>query len=143
MPAKGKRSALAQLAGHLGELIGINPGVVLASLLEPERLGSTGMGHGVAVPHTGLQALEGPAAMLAILQHPVDSIARPGPGRPPAGLPVAAVGHGWLPHNPCQILPASAHPRTARTPARERRPRGGICLARAFQRPLASCRAYP
>ena len=72
MPAKGKRSALARVSGRLGERTGICPGAVLASLLERERLGSTGIGHGVAMPHARLKALEVPAAMLATLQHPVD-----------------------------------------------------------------------
>lgn len=37
---------------------GLNAGVVFAGLVERERLGSTGLGHGAAIPHARLKGLE-------------------------------------------------------------------------------------
>ncbi|MDN5929122.1 MAG: PTS sugar transporter subunit IIA, partial [Hyphomicrobiales bacterium] len=71
MAAKGKRSALAKIADRLAERVDMRPSTVLAGLLRRERLGSTGVGHGVAVPHARLGGLAQPAAMLAVLERPV------------------------------------------------------------------------
>jgi PTS system nitrogen regulatory IIA component len=71
MAAKGKRSALAKIAGRLAERVDMRPSTVLAGLLRRERLGSTGVGHGVAVPHARLGGLVQPAAMLVVLDSPV------------------------------------------------------------------------
>ncbi|MDW6023062.1 PTS sugar transporter subunit IIA [Mesorhizobium sp. BAC0120] len=71
MPAKGRRSALAKAAGWLGERVGRGQDEVLAAMLERERLGSTGIGHGVAIPHGRLDGIDAPAAMLATLERPV------------------------------------------------------------------------
>lgn len=71
LPAKGKRSALARLAAALGERVGLPPDSVLAAMLRRERLGSTAIGHGVAVPHARLDGIPTPKAMIATLQRPV------------------------------------------------------------------------
>jgi PTS system nitrogen regulatory IIA component len=71
MAAKGKRSALAKIANRLGYRIDKSGSAVLAALLRRERLGSTGIGHGVAVPHARLDGLEKPVAMLTVLESPV------------------------------------------------------------------------
>ena len=44
----------------------------LDRLLERERLGSTGIGGGIAIPHSRLASLEKPVGMFARLAHPVD-----------------------------------------------------------------------
>jgi PTS system nitrogen regulatory IIA component len=71
LPAKGKRSALARIAARLGENAGMSPGAVLAAMLRRERLGSTAIGNGVAIPHARLEEIREPKAMLATLQRPV------------------------------------------------------------------------
>jgi PTS system nitrogen regulatory IIA component len=71
MTAKGKRSALAKIADRLGQRVGLRGSTVLAALLRRERLGSTAIGHGVAVPHARLQGLAEPAAMLTVLERPI------------------------------------------------------------------------
>lgn len=37
-----------------------------------ERLGSTGLGHGIAIPHCRMDGLEGPIAALITLDEPID-----------------------------------------------------------------------
>jgi PTS system nitrogen regulatory IIA component len=71
MAAKGKRSALAKIADRFGQRIDMRGSTVLAGLLRRERLGSTGIGHGVAVPHARLDGIAEPAAMLTVLENPV------------------------------------------------------------------------
>lgn len=71
MEAHGKRAALTSIAGRLGEAAGRTPGAVLAGLLHRERLGPTSIGHGVAVPHTRLDGVSSPAAVLATLRRPI------------------------------------------------------------------------
>ena len=51
MAARGKRSALARMAEHMAGGADMGGRSVLAALLRRERLGSTGIGHGVAGPH--------------------------------------------------------------------------------------------
>jgi PTS system nitrogen regulatory IIA component len=71
MAAKGKRSALARIADRLGQSADMRANTVLAGLLRRERLGSTGIGYGVAVPHARLDGIMEPVAMLAVLESPV------------------------------------------------------------------------
>jgi PTS system nitrogen regulatory IIA component len=69
--AKGKRSALAKIADRLGQRVDMREGAVLAALLRRERLGSTGIGYGLAVPHARLDGIAAPVAMLTVLDNPV------------------------------------------------------------------------
>lgn len=71
LQARGKRSALAGIAAGLAERAGAREGAVLAALLNRERLGSTGIGQGVAIPHARQADIADPAAMLARLEEPV------------------------------------------------------------------------
>lgn len=45
---------------------------VLTSLINREKLGSTGLGHGVAIPHGRLKGLESAVAAFVRLEQPVD-----------------------------------------------------------------------
>ncbi len=45
---------------------------ILTKLVERERLGSTGIGHGVAIPHARVGAIDAPIASLIQLDNPVD-----------------------------------------------------------------------
>ena len=67
------RKALLQQLGQLAApLIGVDPRAVTDSLAERERLGSTGFGGGVALPHARLDALQTPVGLFARLAHPID-----------------------------------------------------------------------
>jgi PTS system nitrogen regulatory IIA component len=57
--AGNKRDALAELAGVFAQLrINVDSEAMLHVLLERERLGSTGIGDGIAIPHGKLPGLE-------------------------------------------------------------------------------------
>jgi PTS system nitrogen regulatory IIA component len=54
-----KTRVLEELVGHLSAAVeGINAGELLAVLQEREKLGSTGIGDGVAIPHGKLKELK-------------------------------------------------------------------------------------
>lgn len=59
LKAGNKRDALAELAGVFAKgRIKFDPEAMLHVLLERERLGSTGIGDGIAIPHGKLEGLE-------------------------------------------------------------------------------------
>lgn len=70
-PAQARRPLLRTLSGRLAARAGAPEETVLAALLNRGSLGSTGIGHGIAVPHALLTGLRAPAATLAILDRPV------------------------------------------------------------------------
>ena len=67
-----KRQLLAQLAQIAGQRLSLDPGVIGEAIAERERLGSTGFGGGVAIPHGKLDGLERVYALVARLAAPVD-----------------------------------------------------------------------
>lgn len=59
-------------AGLLFEsLHGLSRALITDSLFARERLGSTGLGHGVAIPHGRIKGLTAPMAALFQLQNPI------------------------------------------------------------------------
>jgi PTS system nitrogen regulatory IIA component len=59
-------------AGLLFEnLHGLSRALVTDSLFSRERLGSTGLGHGVAIPHGRIKGLKAPMAAVFQLAHPI------------------------------------------------------------------------
>ena len=72
LPGGNKRSLLQQLANLAGQRLGIDPALVLTSLTEREQLGSTGFGHGVAIPHGKIDGLSRIYCLFARLGEPVD-----------------------------------------------------------------------
>jgi len=59
-------------AGLLFEnLHGLSRSLVTDSLFSRERLGSTGLGHGVAIPHGRIKGLKSPMAAIMQLAHPI------------------------------------------------------------------------
>jgi PTS system nitrogen regulatory IIA component len=71
-PGGNKRSLLQQLANLAGQRLGVEPTAILAGLAERERLGSTGFGQGVAIPHCKLDGLTRIYGLFARLAEPVD-----------------------------------------------------------------------
>ncbi len=71
-------------AGLLFEnLQGLNRALVTDSLFSRERLGSTGLGHGVAIPHGRIKGLKAPLAAVMQLASPIGFDA---PDEQPVGL---------------------------------------------------------
>ena len=67
-----KRSLLQQLANVAGQRLGREPAEILSSIVERERLGSTGFGHGVAIPHGKIDGLGRIYGLFVRLSEPVD-----------------------------------------------------------------------
>lgn len=70
--ATDKRKALAVIAEIAARNFGLDAGDVLDALVEREAAGSTGVGHGVAVPHARLPGLERMRGVFVRLEHPVE-----------------------------------------------------------------------
>jgi PTS system nitrogen regulatory IIA component len=69
--ADGKAAILAQLAARFASVYGLDRAIVLARIEEREKLGSTGFGRGVAIPHARLADLATPVAVFLRLKSPV------------------------------------------------------------------------
>ena len=67
-----KKQALQELAAHAAELTGQNERAVLEVLMQREKLGSTAVGYGVAIPHGKLPKLDAMFGLFARLARPVD-----------------------------------------------------------------------
>jgi PTS system nitrogen regulatory IIA component len=63
---------MQQLANLAAQRLGIEPSIVLSSLNEREQLGSTGFGHGVAIPHAKIEGLARIYGLFARLGEPVE-----------------------------------------------------------------------
>jgi len=72
LPGGNKRSLMQQLANLAAQRLGIEPSIVLSSLNEREQLGSTGFGHGVAIPHAKIEGLARIYGLFARLGEPVE-----------------------------------------------------------------------
>jgi len=70
--ASGKKSLLAELAAKAAPLFKLDERRLFDRLLERERLGSTGIGGGIAIPHGRMPGLDKPVGLFARLGHPVD-----------------------------------------------------------------------
>ena len=62
-----KRQLLTMLGQTAGAQVGLDPGAIVDSVLEREKLGSTGFGNGVAIPHGKIDGLNSIYAMLVLL----------------------------------------------------------------------------
>ena len=67
-----KAAALHALAGLLGSAVSAPVDEVLALLLEREQLQSTGIGDGVAIPHSALEHAEAQAGALLLFPKGID-----------------------------------------------------------------------
>ncbi len=67
-----KQAVLEQAAQVFAEVYGLDASIALEGLLERERLGSTGFGRGVAIPHARAAGINRPIVVLLQLETPVD-----------------------------------------------------------------------
>lgn len=72
LPGGSKKALLQQLANLAGQRLYRDPSAILASLSEREHLGSTGFGHGVAIPHGKVEGLKQIYCLFARLAEPID-----------------------------------------------------------------------
>jgi nitrogen PTS system EIIA component len=72
LKVNGKKQALQELAAKAAELSGQNERTIFEILLQREKLGSTGVGNGIAIPHGKLPKLNKLFGLFARLERPVD-----------------------------------------------------------------------
>ena len=69
--ATSKKRAFEEAGLLFENLYGLNRALITDSLFARERLGSTGLGHGVAIPHGRIKGLKTPMAAIFQLQVPI------------------------------------------------------------------------
>jgi len=72
LKVNGKKQAIQELAARAAELTGQSERAILEILLQREKLGSTGVGNGVAIPHGKLTKLGRLFGLFARLERPID-----------------------------------------------------------------------
>jgi PTS system nitrogen regulatory IIA component len=69
---QSKRQVLKELARHAAAALGLDQQNLLDALMERERLGTTGIGPGIAIPHARLAEVDHLVGLFARLDQPVD-----------------------------------------------------------------------
>jgi PTS system nitrogen regulatory IIA component len=72
LKVNGKKQALQEIAAKAAHLSGQNERTIFETLLQREKLGSTGVGNGIAIPHGKLPKLGRLFGLFARLDRPVD-----------------------------------------------------------------------
>jgi PTS system nitrogen regulatory IIA component len=72
LKVNGKKQALQELAARAAELCGQNERAVFEVLLQREKLGTTAVGYGIAIPHGKLPKLDRMFGLFARLDRPID-----------------------------------------------------------------------
>jgi len=72
LKAKTKKQLLQELSARAAPLTGLPERDIFEVLLQRERLGSTGLGQGIAIPHAKLQGLKHIVGVFARLVEPID-----------------------------------------------------------------------
>ncbi|WP_293795599.1 PTS IIA-like nitrogen regulatory protein PtsN [uncultured Bosea sp.] len=70
--ANGKKQALQELAQHAATLTGLPDRELFEALLQRERLGSTGIGEGIAIPHGRMPGIDRLIGLFAKTEKPID-----------------------------------------------------------------------
>jgi PTS system nitrogen regulatory IIA component len=70
--AGSKKQLLAELSHAAAEVTGLHERQIFDVLVERERLGSTGMGSGIAIPHGKIAGLDRVYELFACTEKPVD-----------------------------------------------------------------------
>ena len=72
LKAGSKKQALQELADKAAQSTGLDARLIFDKLLERERLGTTGVGQGIAIPHGKFEELDRIHGFFARLEAPVD-----------------------------------------------------------------------
>jgi PTS system nitrogen regulatory IIA component len=70
--ATSKKQALQELSRRAADITGIHERTIFDVLMERERLGTTGVGNGIAIPHGKLPNLKRLYGLFARLERPID-----------------------------------------------------------------------
>jgi PTS system nitrogen regulatory IIA component len=72
LKVKTKKQLLQELSARTGRLTGLSERDIFDVLWQRERLGSTGLGHGVAIPHAKHPGIKRIVGVFARLAEPID-----------------------------------------------------------------------
>lgn len=72
LKAKSKKQVLQELAARASDITKIDQREIFDTLLQRERLGSTGIGSGIAIPHGKIASLNNIVSLFARLDEPID-----------------------------------------------------------------------
>lgn len=72
LKAANKKQVLQEMAHRASQLTRLPERRIFETLLEREKLGSTGMGQGIAIPHGRVPGIQKMTGLFAQLDHPVD-----------------------------------------------------------------------
>ena len=67
-----KKRLFQEISFKFQEMYGLNKDCVLVALQEREKLGPTGMGHGVAIPHARIEGISNVRGLFIKLDKPID-----------------------------------------------------------------------
>lgn len=72
LKVNSKKQLLQELAAKAAKLTGVAEREIFDVIVQRERLGSTGVGHGIAIPHGKLTSISQIVGLFARLDSPVD-----------------------------------------------------------------------
>ena len=72
LKAANKKQVLQEMAHRAAQLTRLPERRIFDTLLEREKLGSTGMGQGIAIPHGRVSGIQKMTGLFAQIDHPVD-----------------------------------------------------------------------
>ena len=72
LKVNGKKQAIQELSARAAKLIGQSERLIFETLMQREKLGSTGVGNGIAIPHGKLAKLEKLVGLFARLERAID-----------------------------------------------------------------------
>lgn len=70
--SSSKKQVIQVLSDHAAKITGLSERLIFDTLLQRERLGSTGVGHGIAIPHGKFEKLDQIVGLFAKLEKPID-----------------------------------------------------------------------
>ena len=68
----GKKQLLQEVSAELARKAGLHERVIFDALMQRERLGSTGIGNGIAIPHAKFPTVPALMGLFARLEKPID-----------------------------------------------------------------------
>jgi PTS system nitrogen regulatory IIA component len=72
LKVQSKKQLLQELSQHLGSALAIDQRIIFETLLTREKLGSTGLGQGIAIPHGRLPSITKVHGLFAKLATPIE-----------------------------------------------------------------------
>jgi PTS system nitrogen regulatory IIA component len=72
LKAQGKKQLLQEIAARAAQVTGLNDRKIFETLMEREKLGTTGVGQGIAIPHGRLPDIKHIVGVFARLESPID-----------------------------------------------------------------------